>query len=155
MKISQEQKSQNRQAIIRAGVAVITEKGYRSATMRQIAKAAGIGDATIYNYFTTKAAILYGYYTDHMQAVIEALKAMDSFHTFSLQEQLQTLYETSLEMYLGDREFVAQTYQRVLLGGSRDWKQIKPIRDVFLAAMDSMLSAAPRLAKFPIRFSRS
>ena len=149
MKISQEQKSKNRDAIIGAAVDTITEKGYRSATMRQIARAAGMGDATIYNYFATKEAILFGYYADHMQAVIEALKALEHFNTFSLQEQLQTLYETSLEIYLGDREFVAETFRRVLLRGSRDWRQIKPIRACFLDAVDDMLAAAAEVGEIP------
>ena len=83
MKISQEQKAENRSAIIRAAVDSISEKGFKSATMRQIAKSAGVGDATIYNYFATKEAILFGYYEDHMQACIGALKQLEAFHTFS------------------------------------------------------------------------
>lgn len=41
MKISQEQKIENRRALIRAAVATMTQKGYKSATMREIAISAG------------------------------------------------------------------------------------------------------------------
>ena len=149
MKISQEQKAANRSAIIRAAVDSISEKGYKSATMRQIAKSAGVGDATIYNYFATKEAILFGYYEDHMQACVGALKQLEAFHTFSLQEQLQTFFETSLELYLADREFVAQTFRRVLLRGSRDWGRVKPIRTIFLSAVNEMLGAAAEVGEIP------
>lgn len=149
MKISQEQKAANRLAIIRAAVAVISEKGFRTSTMREIAKAAAVGDATIYNYFATKEAILIGYYEDHMHSCIQTLKKVADFHTFTLQEQLQTLFETGLEHYLADREFVAATFQRVFLGGSRGWSQVKPIRCAFLAAVDDMLGAAVDVGEIP------
>jgi AcrR family transcriptional regulator len=149
MKISQDQKAETRRIIIRAAVAIMSEKGFKAGTMRQIAKAAGIGDATIYNYFTTKEAILFGYYEDHMLACIEALKGVAEFHTFSLQEQLQTLFETSLESYLADREFVAETFRTVLLRGSRDWSLVKPIRAAFLAAVNDMLAAAAEVGEIP------
>jgi AcrR family transcriptional regulator len=149
MKISQEQKAENRSAIIRAAVDLISDKGFKSASMRQIAKAAGLGDATIYNYFSTKEAILFGYYEDHMQACMKVLKELEAFHTFSLQEQLQTLFETSLELYMADREFVAETFRLVLLRDSRDWGRVKPIRAPFLAAVNDMLTAAAEVGEIP------
>ena len=115
MKISQEQKAANRRAIIRAAVAVISEKDFPSSTMREIAKSAGVGDATIYNYFATKDAILIGYYDDHMQACIQTLKEVADFNTFTLQEQLQTFFETGLDHFQADRQFVAATFHRVFL----------------------------------------
>jgi AcrR family transcriptional regulator len=149
MKISQEQKLENRRAIIRAAVATMTQKGYKSATMREIAIAAGVGNATIYNYFATKETILFGYYEDHMHACIEALKAVEGFHNFSLQEQMHTFFETSLEHFLADREFVAETFPRVLLRSSRDWSRVKPIRTAFLAAVNDMLGAAAEVREIP------
>ena len=149
MKISQEQKSENRRTLIRAAVDLIADKGFKSATMRQIAQAAGVGEATIYNYFPTKEAILYAYYKDHMLACIEALKQVAEFHTFTLQEQLHTLFATSLNLYLADRQFVTQTFRLVLLGSSRDWSQVKPIRAAFLSAVDDMLAAAGEVGEIP------
>jgi AcrR family transcriptional regulator len=108
-----------------------------------------VGDATIYNYFSTKEAILYAYYLDHMQACIEALKSVPDFNTFSLQEQLQTLFDTSFNLYLADRGFVTQTFRLVLLGGSRDWSQIKPIRALFLSAVNDMVAAAVEVGEIP------
>lgn len=149
MKISQEQKAVTRKAIIRAAVELIEGSGFKTATMRQIAKAAGVGDATVYNYFSTKEHILYAYYLDHMQACIEALRSIPDFNTFTLQEQLQALFDTSFNLYLADREFVTRTFRRVLLGGSRDWSQIKPVRALFLSAVNDMLGAAVEVGEIP------
>lgn len=44
--------------IIEAGESLFAEKGFHKATMRQIAKAAGVGVGTIYEYFPDKEALL-------------------------------------------------------------------------------------------------
>lgn len=149
MKISQQQKIENRKKIIAAAVELIGEEGFKSATMRKIARQAGIGDATIYNYFPTKEAILYGYYEDHMHACVDSLKKVPEFHTFSLQEQIQTLFDTSQTLYLPDREFVAKTFRQTMLSGSRDWARIKPIRAILLSAIEEMMSAASEVGEIP------
>jgi AcrR family transcriptional regulator len=149
MKISQEQKTENRRAIIRSAVELISEKGFKSTTMRGIANSAGMGEATIYNYFPTKETILYAYYQDHVQACIGILQQVEDFHAFSLQEQLQTLFDTSLNLFLPDRTFVSETFHQVLFGGSGDWSRIKPIRTAFLSAIDDMLAAASEVGEIP------
>lgn len=149
MKISQQQKTKNRRAIIRAAVELMTDKGVRAATMREVARRAGLGDATIYNYFPTKESILFGYYEDHAKACIKELKALDDFHTFTLQEQLQTLFETSLALFLPDRGFVAASFGSVWLGGRRGWGRIKPVRDEFLKAILDMIGAAEEVGEIP------
>ncbi len=149
MKISKDQKEENRRLIINAAVALIGDKGFKSATMRQIAREAGLGEATIYNYFPTKEAILYGFYEDHMQACIDQLKTVPQFETFTLQEQLQTLFNTSLELYLQNRHFVGETFRLALLGVSRDWALVRPIRAAFLSAVQEILSAAEEVGEIP------
>lgn len=149
MKITQEQKAENRRIIIRAAVDLIADAGYQAATMRGIARRAGMGEATIYNYFPTKESILYGFYEDHMSSCMEVLKTVEEFHTFTLQEQLQTLFDTSLTLFLADRTFVAATFPLILLGPSRDWTRIRPIRAIFLAAVTDMLDAATEVGEIP------
>ena len=100
-------------------------------------------------FLLTKEAILFGYYQDHMLDCIQTLKEVEAFHTFTLQEQLQTLFDTSLDLFLADREFVAATFRRLLLRGSRDWVQVKPIRAAFLAAVNDMLAAAAEVQEIP------
>jgi len=44
---------------------------------------------------------------------------------------------------------VAQTFRMVFLSPSRDWTQVKPIRAVFLAAAEEMLTAAVEVGEIP------
>src|SRR5688500_8480506 len=49
-----------RNQILQAAAQVFAQKGFHRATIRDVAKAAGIADGTIYNYFENKTALLVG-----------------------------------------------------------------------------------------------
>jgi AcrR family transcriptional regulator len=48
-----------RQHVLDAAISVFAEKGFRGATIRDVAIAAGVSDGTIYNLFDNKAALLH------------------------------------------------------------------------------------------------
>jgi AcrR family transcriptional regulator len=47
-----------REQIVGAALRVFAEKGFRRATTREVARAAGVSEGTIYNYFEDKDALL-------------------------------------------------------------------------------------------------
>lgn len=107
MKTTKSQQEKTRRHIIRTAVDLITEQGYDATTMKQLARAAGVGDATIYKYFPTKERILLDYFELN---IADALKLQDDtadLPQFTLQEKLQLLVDAVLEGLLPDREFVA------------------------------------------------
>ncbi|MBC3921049.1 TetR/AcrR family transcriptional regulator [Undibacterium sp. CY18W] len=109
MKTSKSQQEQTRRNLIRTAVDLITEKGYDATTMKQIARDAGIGDATIYKYFPSKEKILLAYYELCIDITIEVVQETPGWEEFTLQEKLQRLVDALLELLLGDREFVEIT----------------------------------------------
>ncbi|MFZ6870458.1 TetR/AcrR family transcriptional regulator [Undibacterium sp. Di27W] len=109
MKTSKSQQEQTRRTLIRTAVDLITEKGYDAATMKQIAREAGIGDATIYKYFPSKEKILLAYYELSIEITLEVAQETPGWDEFTLQEKLQRLVDALLELLLGDREFVEIT----------------------------------------------
>ena len=149
MKISAQQKRENRHNIMAAAVDLITTRGFKAATMREIARAAGVGDATIYNYFPTKEAILYAYYQDHMEAWIERLRGMDAFHELTLTEQLQSAFETSLALYLPDREFVAESFKILSLSIGQNYRNLQSVRDRFDDMIRDLFEAAVEAEEIP------
>ena len=110
MKISGEVKEQTRIRLLESAVDVISEKGFDKASMREIARRADVADATIYNYFSTKEKLLFGYCELVQQRVMAELKSLDNFHEFSLRDQLHQLVETELRMWLPAREFLAEVH---------------------------------------------
>jgi AcrR family transcriptional regulator len=107
MKTTKSQQDKTRRHIIRTAVDLITQQGYDATTMKQLAREAGIGDATIYKYFPTKERILLDYFE---LTIADALKQLDDtpgVDQFTLHETLQLLVDGVLESLLPDREFVA------------------------------------------------
>jgi AcrR family transcriptional regulator len=141
MKISQEKKQENREAIIRAAVDLIVDNGFKSATMRAIARQAGLGDATIYNYFPTKESILYAYYQDKFTQAADRLQNLPGIDEYSFQERLQALFEICLEGYLADREFLQETF-RMVFYPITNIRELKDIKARFLECLDSIFDQA-------------
>lgn len=64
---------QRREKIIRAASKVFIEKGYHSATIRDICRASGLGPGTLYNYVRKKEDILYLIYSELTTMIRECL----------------------------------------------------------------------------------
>ena len=109
MKTSKTQQDQTRRLILRTAVDLITEHGYEATTMKQIARGAAIGDATVYKYFPTKDKLLIAFYQQTIDDVLAEIGAMPDLDSCTLQERLQFLVDGVLESLLGDREFVQIT----------------------------------------------
>ncbi|MCH9739793.1 MAG: TetR/AcrR family transcriptional regulator [Epsilonproteobacteria bacterium] len=108
MRVSQSVKEETKAKILAAAVELIITKGFKNASMREMAKNAGVSNPTIYNYFPTKEKILYAYIEAKHKETAKILEGIEDFHTYTLREQLQTLVETELELYLEDREFIIE-----------------------------------------------
>ncbi len=145
MKISQKKKKEIRKTIIKAAVEVITEKDFRSATMREISTRAGLGTATIYNYFPNKEKILYGYIEDTVATLKESLKNIPDFDTYTLKEKLQSHLEGLLGLYLEDREFVQKAYKLMFdspLHISNMFMEFIPIDKVYTEPIKDFINEA-------------
>ena len=107
MRTSRTQQAKTHRLIIRAAVELMTQHGFDGTTMKQIARAAELGDATIYKYFPSKEKLVMAYFE---QAIADALVQMNGTSGqdgFTLQERMQLLIDSLLEILLADREFVA------------------------------------------------
>ncbi len=116
MKTTKSKQDQNRRLVIRTAVDLITQQGYDATTMKQIARAADIGDATIYKYFPSKEKLLIAYYEMAIADVLKDTAAIPELDQYTLHERLQLLVDGVLDTMLGDREFVEIT--RSIVGKS-------------------------------------
>ena len=149
MKISAKVKEQTRVRLLEAAVDVITEKGFKSASMREIAKRADVGDATIYNYFPSKEKLLYGY-CEYVQEQVKAdLKGIDDFHEFTLHEQLHQLVESELKAWLPAREYLQQVFELTYAAPVAGHEQLAKTREIFTAMVVDLLDAAIEAGEIP------
>jgi TetR/AcrR family fatty acid metabolism transcriptional regulator len=85
-----------RELIINAAIQVITEKGYHNTTMGEIAAVAGIGKATIYEYFNSKTGVIPGHDGKHHDAYNTTISWDRSFDR-PVAERLKTLIESHIK----------------------------------------------------------
>ena len=142
MKVSKATKKQTKRKIIKSAVDIITKKSFESASMREIAQNAGIGEATIYNYFSTKEQLLFGFIEQTHEDIQKELTKIDGFDEFSLKEKLQMWFETLLIHYLPNREFVEITFNQIHRNPITSMTSLKPIRTNFHDLILSWLNTA-------------
>ncbi len=65
--LREDKKRQTQQNIMEAGKHIFSVKGYQQAQMAEIAKDAGVGTGTIYNYFPSKGALLLRIFTEEAE----------------------------------------------------------------------------------------
>ena len=149
MKVSQSAKEKTKVKILASAVELIIEKGFKSASMREMAKNAGVSNPTIYNYFPTKEKILYAYVEQKHKETAQILQEIENFNTYTLREQLQTLIETELELYLEDREFILQISDMVFHSAGLKLELLYDNNKLFTDMVKDMLEIAIDAEEIP------
>jgi AcrR family transcriptional regulator len=83
-----------REQIVGAATRVFAEKGFRRSTTREVARAAGVSEGTIYNYFEDKDALLL--------AILDRLNETER-RAADFEEGMATDFRSFLEQYLRRR----------------------------------------------------
>jgi AcrR family transcriptional regulator len=149
MKVSQSAKEKTKAKILESAVELIIEKGFKNASMREMAKNAGVSNPTIYNYFPTKEKILYAYVEQKHKETALILQEIEDFNSYTLREQLQTLIETELELYLEDREFVLQISEMVFHSAGLKLESLYSNNEIFTDMVKDMLEIAIEAEEIP------
>lgn len=149
MKVSKEEKEKTRKKLVEAAVQVISKKGFRDATMKEIAQRGKVGDATIYQYFPTKETLLFAYFELRMDELVERLKDIRDFHKYSFREQIHVMLETSLENFTADRDFIQIAYESVFLTNWISTAQgSKNTKDRFFEIIEDLVTSAVEAGEF-------
>ena len=86
-------KADKRELILEAAAQIFGEKGFHSATVEEIAKEAGVGKGTIYQYFDSKSEIFNELHRWFIQRYITALDILDENEPFLTNlDQLITIH---------------------------------------------------------------
>jgi len=142
MKISQSAKEKTKIKILQSAVDLIIEKGFENASLREMAKNAGVSNPTIYNYFPSKEKLLYAYIEQKHKEAVQSIKEIEEFNTYTLREQLQTLIETELELYLEDREFIIQISEMVFHSSGFKVAKLYETNALFIDTVSEMINIA-------------
>ena len=132
MKVTKEQQHETKLQLIASAVEIMSEKGFRATTMKAIATHAGVGVATIYNYFPNKEKILFAYFEEQYIKLTDQIGEIEGFEDYALNEQIQMLIETSLDNLLEDREFVKEAAHLAVFSPLSSFNDSKQARSIFL-----------------------
>ena len=102
--LTEEQQQLRRKEIFDASVHLFLEQGFNETSMREIAKAAGMGKSTLYDYFKSKDEILILYFEDEIQKITGKAKKIIE-QDLSVSEKLKQIMEMHL-VYLVDRKLL-------------------------------------------------
>lgn len=110
MRVSKEKQEETKLAILKSTAKLSKDSEFKSITMKAIAKEAGIGEATIYNYFATKESLIFGYFENTLRKSIEQVES-EGVDDFKFTEIIHSLIEAQLELMQDDEEFVKEVFQ--------------------------------------------
>jgi len=90
-------RGEKRSRLVEAACAVFAEKGYASTRVAEIAERAGVGKGTVYEYFTSKEALLFAVF-ESINADISSRMNDSLAAGGSTEEQLQNLMRLGAEV---------------------------------------------------------
>ena len=89
MRVTAETRSATRQRILEESQKLFAAQGFEAATTRDIARAAGIGVGTLFNYFPTKEAVAHSLGSEAYALAVEKFELdRESSDPLSLEEEL-------------------------------------------------------------------
>lgn len=72
--LRERKKKQTRQVIAETALRLFNERGFDAVTVAQVAKAADVSEATVFNYFPTKESLFFGQMQTFEEALIQAVR---------------------------------------------------------------------------------
>lgn len=115
MKITEQEKEYRKERIIQTAFKLFCEKGIEKVTLSEIAKAAKVGDTTIYRYFKNKVQLVLSTMTILWREIGVSLEASaeetENYHQMTGYEQIHVRIEGCKKLYLENADYVLFSYE--------------------------------------------
>jgi AcrR family transcriptional regulator len=135
MGLREEKKVEQRRAILDAAVALFRKRGYEQTRVQDIIARLRISEATFFNYFPTKDALLYEFAVEDIERSTTAIRDELERHDRSVPDRIRSIMSSWLFGWASDRQFNALVVNRTrLLAGPRGELREKALRNYDLLA---------------------
>jgi len=118
MGLRDQKRARQREAIIDTAMDLFAREGFEAARVQDIVRTLEISEATFFNYFPTKQAVLHAGVKRHVEAIIEAIREVDPGP--SVLDRVAELLRRSASIMIAEPRFaalVALNLQLVLAQG--------------------------------------
>lgn len=102
--LTQEEIEHRRHEIFKSSVALIFKQGFAATSMQEIARAAGVGKSTLYDYFSTKDHVLLFVFEEELGILQEQAESIAA-QAIPAQEKLTKILENHLEFLIKNKNF--------------------------------------------------
>lgn len=144
-------RNEGKEKILEAARNVISEFGIQGATVRSIAKEAGLSTGAIYHYYASKEAILYDVMDDGL-GEIKRISTISIEHQKRLEEIVYEIYEGMQERFQKEEESRLQFYlaHEAILGNKELQHKFKEKYDEWIGSIESIFIQAYDIEAGPL-----
>lgn len=128
--LTEEAQNRRRHEIFNASVSLFLENGFRETSMQEIARAAGIGKSTLYDYFKTKDDILTSFVEDALCDLIEDAEQV-ARQDLPAVEKLHRVLRVHLAYLMDSKEFTTKLSVEVQRLGLASVERIQARRHAY------------------------
>jgi AcrR family transcriptional regulator len=108
----EQKKERLRQEISDVALALFRERGFEQTRVQDVVERVGISEATFFNYFATKDAVLNEHAATYLHAYRELLEDELNRTELTVSDRLREIAEVLAASFSEDREFLAATVGR-------------------------------------------
>jgi TetR/AcrR family transcriptional regulator, cholesterol catabolism regulator len=141
--LTQTEIDRRRHGIFQSSVALILKQGFHDTSMQEIAKAAGIGKSTIYDYFSTKDDVLLFVFEEELELLQRQAEALAS-QDIPAQEKLRNILEAQLSFLINNKNFFMEISVQVMQLGKSGQQRIMKKRYAYQDLLRSILEQGIR-----------
>jgi AcrR family transcriptional regulator len=145
-------KEKTRRAILAAALKLFAEKGFYRTTTKEVAKAAGIAEGTLFNYFETKEDLALYFFAREQGAVVAWYQGDRRIQRATLAEKLFAIIQRFLDGLSPYEEFIGAVYLRALSPASKlsPWSLSSQERSLaYLRFIRGILAEAEKAEEIP------
>jgi TetR/AcrR family transcriptional regulator, fatty acid metabolism regulator protein len=144
----QKSKAGRRELILDAALKIFAQKGFQDATISEISKAAGVADATVYEYFKSKEDLLFSI-PEKITRESTAITSQVLSFVRTAEARLRVIVQNYFETYENNPEYASLIMLH--LKSSRNFLRTKAYEVVRIAARDLLQSIREGIASGEFR----
>lgn len=139
--LTEEELDRRRHEIFSASVHLFLKKGFQETSMQEIARAAGMGKSSLYDYFKTKDEILVSVVEDEIYDLAERARIIAS-QDIPAAERLMQVMRAHLEYLLERREFYTNLMYEVQRLGLEAQRRLQAKRHFYQDLLCDLIEKA-------------
>lgn len=118
MKLSQDEMQERRETIIQTAFNLFCERGIEHVPVSVIAKAANVGETTVYRYFENKPVLVLETFIKLwdliMERVVESVEKNNDYHVLNGYQQIRVWLDSFRQLYQNNADFILFSYEAKL-----------------------------------------